>query len=383
MGTFWFYPRLSLPHAATTNTVLFDREIVRILDEHCVMCHAPNGLSFSLSTYEETWLRRAAIHDQILARHMPPWAAVPGYGKFANANELSLREKRFIVSWVEGLGPRNTGTVFLNVLNTDAAAREEIRAGMDFSAWKLGQPELQISLPATATATATATAIVRATTQRAVIDPGLTNDRWLNGLEFKPNKPGDIRAAVFTLEDTGQWLATWTPWHGFRRLPDGTALPMAAGARIIADIHATDGAGQLVNPGELGLHFAQIDAAPAPLSDIMLVAADEIPADAQMYRLQAETRLTTDASVLALWPEIPSGVHSIEVSATLPDGSVTMLLLALDIPAEWPTPYVYESPMKLPRGSLLSLTAHASNSGPAALRREVLLTLSTVATGAQ
>ena len=54
----WIYPGEVLPHAATTNTVLFDREIVRILNEHCVMCHAEGGPSFSLATYEETWLQR-------------------------------------------------------------------------------------------------------------------------------------------------------------------------------------------------------------------------------------------------------------------------------------------------------------------------------------
>ena len=53
----WVYPGVVFSHAATTNTVLFDREIVRILDEHCVMCHVEGGPSFSLATYEETWLK--------------------------------------------------------------------------------------------------------------------------------------------------------------------------------------------------------------------------------------------------------------------------------------------------------------------------------------
>ena len=50
-------PRSS--HETLTTTVLFDREIVRILDSHCVMCHVENGPSFPLETYEQTWLRRA------------------------------------------------------------------------------------------------------------------------------------------------------------------------------------------------------------------------------------------------------------------------------------------------------------------------------------
>ena len=51
------WPPRVLSHETLTTTVLFDREIVRVLDRHCVMCHVENGLSFPLATYEETWLR--------------------------------------------------------------------------------------------------------------------------------------------------------------------------------------------------------------------------------------------------------------------------------------------------------------------------------------
>lgn len=41
-------PRPLLSHETLTTTVLFDREIVRILSRHCVMCHVENGPSFPL-----------------------------------------------------------------------------------------------------------------------------------------------------------------------------------------------------------------------------------------------------------------------------------------------------------------------------------------------
>src|SRR5688572_32928803 len=81
----------ALHHETQTTTVLFDREIVRILDKHCVMCHVDNGPSFPLATYEQTWLRGRQIRAELLKRHMPPWPAVPGYGQFANDNGLTLR----------------------------------------------------------------------------------------------------------------------------------------------------------------------------------------------------------------------------------------------------------------------------------------------------
>ena len=63
---------------------------------------------------------------------MPPWPAFPGYGQFINDNSLTLRETQFIVSWVEGSGPRNAGTVFTNTSDPNAARRTEVRAKADF-----------------------------------------------------------------------------------------------------------------------------------------------------------------------------------------------------------------------------------------------------------
>src|SRR5215470_241428 len=136
----WLIPPLKA-HETLTTTVLFDREIVRILDRHCVMCHAENGPSFPLETYEQTWLRGRKVRSEVIARHMPPWAAVPGYGQFSNDNSLTLRETQFIVSWVEGLGPRNSGTVFTNVADA-TGPRTAVRAKADFGHWQLGPPNV-------------------------------------------------------------------------------------------------------------------------------------------------------------------------------------------------------------------------------------------------
>src|SRR5258707_1313154 len=140
----------ALSHETLTTTVLFDREIVRILDKHCVMCHVDNGPAFPLMTYEQTWLQKRPIRADVIARHMPPWAAVSGYGQFINENGLTLRETQFIISWVEGLGPRNAGTVFTNTASQRAAQPKDVQAHTDFGTWQLGEPQLKRQLPANA-----------------------------------------------------------------------------------------------------------------------------------------------------------------------------------------------------------------------------------------
>ena len=153
------------------------------------------------------------------------------------------------------------------------------------------------------------------------------------------------------------------------------AYRITAGSKIIAEIHTIEPDQVIIDPGEIGLHFADTPP-PAPLSDIVLTASGKIPAGTNANRLHAETQLTADAQVLALWPTLPAGLESIEVSARLPNGGVEILLVALDVPLEWPTPYIFATPVGLPSGSRVSLTAYTSNDTATPAEQRVQLTMS-------
>jgi len=321
----------AVSHETLTTTVLFDREIVRILDKHCVMCHVENGPSFPLETYEQTWLQKRPVRAAVIARHMPPWAAVSGYGQFANENSLTLRETQFVISWVEGLGPRNAGTVFTNTATPGAARPKEVRAHMDFSVWQLGEPQLKRQLAAN-TVEPGANEI-----KRTVVDLGLTSERRLRALEFMPGDRRVIRAAFFSIQETGQWIGSWTPWYGYMSLPRGTAYRLPSGSHIVAEIHYRGVKERVADQGTLGLFFADPSATNL-ISDVVL---------------ESKTRVAADTYVVALRPEIQAGVKSIEVSARRPDGSTAVLLFAKDIPIDWPTPYILKEPVMLARGTVL------------------------------
>ena len=238
------WPREVFSHETLTTTVLFDREIVRVLNKHCVMCHVENGPSFPLVTYEQTWLQGRKIRADVIARHMPPWAAVPGYGQFINDNSVTLRETQFIVSWVEGLGPRNGGTVFTNVADSSAGRPKEVRAHVDFGRWELGEPDLMRQFPATTIDPQPASGVAR-----AVVDVGLTSARLVRALEYMPGDRRVVRAAFFTLQETGQWLGSWTPWYGLISLPAGVAYRLPAGSHIVAEIHYRGAANESPSAG--------------------------------------------------------------------------------------------------------------------------------------
>ena len=358
-------PRVST-HGSITTTVLFDREIVRVLNDHCVMCHTAQGPAFPLETYEQTWARGQVIRTSVLQHHMPPWGAVAGYGSFKNANSLTLRESQFVISWVEGLGPRNAGSVFLNVANSTARPAEPMRAAAHVGHWQAGEPELKVQLPPANVAAGQADSVTQTT-----VELPLQADRRVRSIEFMPGDRRVVRAAVFTLAQTGQWLGSWTPWYGFVTAPEGAAFRLPANARIVAELHYRGTSEAIVDRGTLGLSFAPADAS-QPIADLTLRGVPDPRASLSTYVQRASTRLASNTSVWALVPRLDPGLRSIQVTARMPDGGTDILLFAKDPPVEWPTPYILARPVLLPAGTQVSVSARYDRAPP----KPFLLTIS-------
>jgi hypothetical protein len=182
-----------------------------------------------------------------------------------------------------------------------------------------------------------------------------------------------VRAAFFTVQETGQWLGSWTPWYGLVKLPAGTAYRLPGGGHIVAEIHYRGTSEPVVERGTLGVFFAD-QATPSSVSDLVLEAkagGPASPVSGAAQRLHAEARLTVDTHAWALRPEIPAGVTSIEVSARTPNGGTDILLFAKDFPPDWPTPYILATPVLLRKGTTLSVTAYGSSALPGTLRLTV------------
>lgn len=94
-------------HDPIGTKVTWEREIAPIVQTRCVSCHTDGGKApMALTTYDEVrpWAR--AIREEVLARRMPKWPIVRGYGDFANDRSLSPFEIALITAWVDGGAPR-------------------------------------------------------------------------------------------------------------------------------------------------------------------------------------------------------------------------------------------------------------------------------------
>jgi hypothetical protein len=353
-GSIILSPRSAQSHIRITTNVVFKREVVQILQRKCFQCHTDRNLAMPLTTYREArpWAR--AIREEILERRMPPWQAVSGHGRFANDISLTSREIDLLVAWVDGGGPSGMPRAEEGNPPLPVAAIE---------GWEHGEPDVVRELPATHTVRPGAANEV----VRVELSLGLDQARWLRGVAFKPGDRRVVRAAAIYAHAgaTGgeTWLGAWTPWHGSTNLPDGVAYRLTPGTRVVVDVYYRAAEEPVSDRSAVGLYFA--DDAPAETAANIVIGsgAVSIPARANRHRVRLSTVLRTDTSAVAVWPELGEGGRSLEMTALRPDGVVQPLLWVHDYSQEWPTPYIFESAVSLPRGTTISVTAYFDNPG--------------------
>jgi hypothetical protein len=89
-------------HDIITTPITYTREIARIMQARCWSCHREGGAAFSLMTYSEARPWAEAVKEEVLARTMPPWGAVKGFGDFRNDQALTPEQIEVIQSWADG-----------------------------------------------------------------------------------------------------------------------------------------------------------------------------------------------------------------------------------------------------------------------------------------
>ncbi len=128
-------PRTGSAHEPVTTKVMFNKEVIRILERNCLACHAPGKIKsdIPLTTYEEARPWAKAIKEEVLEKRMAPFQAVKGYGSFVHDYTLPQRDVELLVSWIEGGAPRGDAKDY---------PKEEIEKLIGGEEWELGKPDL-------------------------------------------------------------------------------------------------------------------------------------------------------------------------------------------------------------------------------------------------
>jgi hypothetical protein len=336
-------------HKPITTSFIYKKEIAQIFQRKCFNCHSENNLAMPLTTYElaRPWAR--AIREDVLARRMPPWGAVTGFGHFSNDVSLTQREMDIILSWADGGAPSGVLKVEESIPPVYVPSEPM---------WETGEPDEVIAIAKPFTVEAGSGDQVRTFELKSQ----LSSPRLAKALAFKPGDRRVVRYAAIYAAGTGRWLWTWTPWHTWIDLPDAVGYKLPARAVLRVEIGYRAMEETVIDKSEIGLYFddapARRDATPVVITP---AAARAIKTGSTAEKVRAEALVRGASRGLAIWPELGEGAKSVEISAIAPDGVVEPLLWVKDVRADWPTPYVFRSPISLARGTRLVMTTYYEN----------------------
>ncbi|NKB89448.1 MAG: hypothetical protein GKS06_14615 [Acidobacteria bacterium] len=336
---------LALAHIPITTTVEFNREVIRILERRCLSCHGNTGAAMSLATYDEARPWAEAIKEEVLARRMPPWRPVRGYGHFLNDNSLSDHELAYLVSWAEGGAPEGA---------TAAARASAVHDDHRLAGDAVLNAEA-VEVPAYSSPFE----------RMLLIDPETTEDRWFDRIQWDPGDPSVVESAFVFVEPSGQWVGTWLPWSEHAVRPIGTGYFLPAGSTMRVEVRYRGGEDDRVDAGALVLDFAEEP--PIPMRQLEIAGALGPAGGAGLWR--GELMLAESVRIFALRPEISEGAESLEIRALLPDGASRVLLWMLADRADSQAGYVLAEPLILPAGTRLILAVHHVGAPPAGVPR--------------
>jgi peroxiredoxin len=342
--------------------VTYANQIARILQRHCVECHREGEIApFALTNYEEVYGWAEMIDEVVREQRMPPWHADPAHGKFLNDARLSEEEKQLIHDWMVAGAPLG-----------DESQVPPPREFPDTDGWRIGKPDLVIPIADKPFQVPAEGAVDY---QYFVVDPGFTEDKWIQAAECRPgNREVVHHIIVFTRapgapedEQPGtirnDWLAATAPGAEVMKLPTGLAKFVPAGSKLVFQMHYTPNGSPQEDMSKLGLIFAEPQTVRREVGTWRAVNTKfRISPHEANHVVEADHTFNRDAFILGLFPHMHLRGKSFRYVAQYPDGREEVLLNVPRYDFNWQTSYILAMPKLMPKGTTLHCTAVFDNS---------------------
>ena len=363
-AAFFLSTRTGSTHEPITTKVMFNKEVIRILERNCLGCHAPNKIKadIPLTTYEEARPWAKAIKEEVLEKRMMPFQAVKGYGRFQHDYILTQRDTELLVSWIEGGAPRG---------DIKDYPREEVDRLISGNAWPLGAPDLVLQSEEVKLA-----AEGEDETRCAVLPTNLKTERWLTAIDFQPGNGAVVQSASLHLVSTkpispnvklsacgraGETLGVWVPGQAAVRLPEGAGQRLKAGEQVILQLRYRKTGEAATDRSRVALYFAKT-APSKSVSTTAVASAMTVPAGAENHAVKATLTVAQTAEAVSIRPLLFPFAKSVEAKAIRPDGTIEVLIVVRDYRYDWQPAYFFKQPIELPRGTRIEVTAYLDNS---------------------
>ncbi|HKH98374.1 MAG TPA: tetratricopeptide repeat protein [Candidatus Sulfotelmatobacter sp.] len=372
-------PSSSSPQV-TSPQVTYNRDVAPIMFRSCALCHrSGESAPFSLLTYADAKKHARQIAELTRSRTMPPWLPEPQEAKFADELRLSEEEINLVERWAHQ-----------GALEGDPA---DLPAQPKFvEGWRLGEPDLILTaekpfiLPPQGTDTY----------WNFIFRVPIQQTRWVKAVEIRPGdkryvhhanilvdraassrkreaEPGAgfggmeirIESQVF---DPDSHLLFWKPGTIPYIEPEGMALRLDKGTDLILNTHLQpSGKPEVIQPS-IGLYFTPTPATKLPMllqieNDLKL----DIPPGEKDFLVTDHFTLPVDVDLMAVYPHAHYLGKDLEAYATLPGGTKKMLIHIPHWNLNWQAVYRYAEPVRLPKGTKVSLHYVYDNSAENAM----------------
>jgi peroxiredoxin len=336
--------------------VTYTGQVARVFNTHCVECHRSGEIGpFAMTDYEELRGWGDMIVEVIDQGRMPPWHAAPGHIGIRNARSMPEADKQLVRDWVGG------GMPYGEVSQLPPIPQPE-------SEWHLPHaPDLEVSMrshPFRVPAEGTVEY------QYFVVDPGITEDRWISAAQVIPGNPGVVHHAIVFIrppDDTDfrgvSWLTAYVPGQRHSALPPGTARRIPAGSKFVFQMHYTPNGQPQEDNTRVGMVF--VDPASVDNEVITVMALNqefEIPPGAAEHAVSARVRkLPAGGQLLAVSPHMHVRGKSFQLFSRRGDERQ----LLLDVPRydfNWQHTYELSQPLALDAIDGLEFLATFDNS---------------------
>jgi Copper type II ascorbate-dependent monooxygenase, C-terminal domain len=288
----------------TDATPTFARDVAPILRDKCEGCHRLGGIApFAFATRKDVATRAGLIADAVRSRVMPPWPPGPLSPRYVGQDTrvLSAAERSTILAWA-----RAGGRVDGRPLNPPPALPVPVRAG---------ESVLRTTMPTAYKPTSRngATDDYRC----FLLDPKLTHDVSVTSARIEPGATRVVHHVILFRETPAQaveakrldaaspglgwscfggtgislgssvggveaalndanWISAWAPGWGGARLPDGNGVPLAAGSKIVMQVHYNLLNGRTPDRSRAVLTVAPASAGLTPVRTMLLPAPVEL-----------------------------------------------------------------------------------------------------------
>ena len=355
----------------------FTKDVAPIFQQKCEACHRTDSIApMSLVKYEEArpWAR--SIRERVSTRQMPPWHIdkTVGIQEFGNDRSLTDDEIATIVRWVDDGAPRG------DLADMPAPVEWPDESIWNFAELFGGPPDLILkSTPYTMGAEASDT------WWKPEVETGLTEDRWVRGIEIRPGTVAGRKITHHALarleQEEDDPLAQGQDDAVSRRLRSGLFMEwavgkqgelmrpgsgklMKAGSKIVWDIHYSSAGEEITDSAELGIYLYPKGEEPQHRQVLHIMNAGEIDiAPNEVKVTENFFPMRRAGRIESYQPHMHLRGKAMSMEAVLPSGQRQMLSHVGDFNFNWHNSYVYadDSAPLLPKGTMLKLTAWHDN----------------------